>query len=166
MVSCTPCPCLVEHAECPKRQYSGDDSDQNKVRCGNLQQAHARRYVGKCLNKNIPGYLENPRTSRFWKLPWVLRLVAAGRAQLVDFDMCQYGTQWRKPTRLLVWNVPTTIELLRCSGKQGLCSRTHKPHLLLSGVAKGRFLTAAAQVYPPAFATALKHICCPLCHPP
>ena len=115
----------------------------------------ALRYIKLAVSLNLPGYLENPRASRLWKVPAILKLVKHGMARFIDLDMCQYGVAWRKPTRLLVWCTPTDMDLCKCHTKNNLCSRSGKRHLQLTGLSGGRFLTAAAQVYPKAFGEAL-----------
>jgi len=74
----------------------------------------------------------------------------------VDLDMCQYDAQWRKPTRLLIWGPSRfSFRMSRCQGHEGICSRTHKPHLKLTGVTHGAFVTAQAQVYTWTFSDAV-----------
>ena len=68
------------------------------------RQYHAERSVQlirKCLRRGKAGYLENPRSSMLWKTPEIQRLLCDSRVQLIYLDMCQYGTQWKKPTTLL-----------------------------------------------------------------
>ena len=52
----------------------------------------------------------------------------------VNTDYCQFGKPWRKRTKIASWN---THELdfteRHCTGKQGLCSRTQEPHIVLTG---------------------------------
>eukprot|EP00973_Karenia_brevis_P077759 10804895-Karenia_brevis.AAC.1 len=90
--------------------------------------------------------MENPRTSRLWLMPWVQELLDANLAFFVDFDMCQYGTAWKKPTRLLIWGVsPGSVTLQKCVSRCGLCSRSGRRHEPLTGVRPDGFATSAAQ---------------------
>ena len=71
------------------------------------------------------------------------------RAVFTDF--CQYGCRWRKRTKLLCGNLDAQdvarLEKL-CTGR-GLCSRTHLPHLQLTGSNhQGIPWTRIAQPYP------------------
>ena len=65
-------------------------------------------------------------------------------------DYCQDNIPWRKRTGLATWCFP---ELARacthCVGKHGICSRSSRPHIQLSGVGKqGMFMALRAQPYP------------------
>ena len=71
----------------------------------------------------------------------------------LDVDQCQYGTRWRKSTRL----VPSRIDPLsfsrlakRCKkDPEGRCGRTHKCHIQLRGThPSGKPWTSLASAYP------------------
>ena len=124
--------------------------DAAKVRNANRMLRGSVRCIKKCVQLKVPGYLENPLTSRIWKTKPIQALIRRRQAFTVDFDMCQYGTSWRKPTRLLIWGCQP-FQLRRCSAVCGKCSRTKQAHVMLSGVSKGAFLTSQAQVYPEEF---------------
>ena len=67
------------------------------------------------------------------------------------FDFCQYGTRWRKRTTIMCWLTPVLPALLRkCSGKQGVCSSTGRPHIQLCGQDKvsHKLWTQIAEPYP------------------
>ena len=113
----------------------------------------AIKVIRRCLKWNVPGYLENPLTSRLWKHPGIIRLLQDTRVHTSVTDMCQYGTQWRKPTKLLLWNCDE-VRLERCKGRR-LCNKTGRPHLQLTGVVNHRFITQHAQAYPRKFAERL-----------
>jgi hypothetical protein len=118
----------------------------------------AVRLIRKANGLGIGGYLENPRTSRIFLTPQILKLVKQGIAVFVDLDMCQYGTQWKKPTRLLVWGPNKgAVVLSKCQPRGCICFNSNRPHLMLTGVSKGKFRTAVAQVYPMQFAKTLMH---------
>ena len=128
-------------------------SDAEKVMRANQMMWGACKLIRRAFRCGVCGYLENPLSSRLWKAPCIRRLLQDHRIFEVKLDFCQYGTQWKKPTKLLVWGVPP-FQLLRCKGKS-TCSRTKKPHLVLTGLAGKRFLTEHAQVYPKLFGEAL-----------
>jgi hypothetical protein len=120
-------------------------TDFAKVKQANVMFLRAVRLIKRCLKSNIAGYLENPANSMLWDTPQIQRLLTDSRVHLCVTDMCMYGTAWRKPTKLLLWNVSPS-EFLRCRG-HGKCQRTGKAHLQLSGISGKKFLTEQAQVY-------------------
>jgi hypothetical protein len=132
------------------------DGDRRKVRIGNVQVKHAVKVIRSCVAGGTPGYLENPLTSRVWLV--IARLLKkelkAGLVVLRRTCLCQYGVPWKKPTRLLTWG-SSSVDLKWCCGK-GVCSRTKRPHLTLTGISgNGKFLTSQAQVYPKQFVSHL-----------
>ena len=130
--------------------------DLAKVKQGNNMYFKALGLIKLCLSLGIPGYLENPASSRVFKMKGCVGLVKSARAQLVRADMCQYGVAYKKPTLLLVWGVPPgAVTMKVCKPVHGRCSCTGKKHIQLSGIEKGKFITSAAQVYPLAFSEAL-----------
>lgn len=120
-------------------------SDFGKVQAANHMVRGALRLIRFCLKKGIPGYLENPLTSRLWKVPAIQQLLAQRKAFFIRADMCQYNTQWRKPTGLLIWHC-SSFSMKTCWQK-AKCKRTAKPHLQLTGAINGKFLTHQAQVH-------------------
>ena len=66
-------------------------------------------------------------------------------------DQCQYGTRWRKATRLQGWFVgdPLPELQLRCRCRRGLCSASHARHIVLQGRGPGNVnWTKLAEGYP------------------
>ena len=120
-------------------------TDFAKVKQANVMFLRAVRLIKRCLKSNIAGYLEYSANSMLWDTPQIQRLLTDSRVHLCVTDMCMYGTAWRKPTKLLLWNVSPS-EFLRCRG-HGKCQRTGKAHLQLSGISGKKFLTEKAQVY-------------------
>eukprot|EP00973_Karenia_brevis_P038825 5358119-Karenia_brevis.AAC.1 len=93
-----------------------------------------------------------------WRAPEMLRLTCSKHAQFSVCDLCQYGTKWRKRTRLAGWHIESMHRLMKkCSGRGSQCSRTHKPHIILTGQCKHAKIlwTSLAQVYPCKFGSAL-----------
>ena len=128
-------------------------SDKHKVTSTNVMFRRAIRCIHRSLKRGKTGYLENPWTSLVWSTPEIQRLLTDPRVHLYCLHLCQYGSPWKKPTGLLMWNAAPT-QFLTCSGRNKCC-RTHRPHLQLSGISGGRFLTEQAQVYSPEFSKAL-----------
>ena len=127
----------------------------------------SKHYVAWCdslhssLLETKHSFLENPSNSWVWQVPAIQRLIRHPAVHLIRVDQCQYNQQWRKPTKLLFWNVcPAHLKV--CSGK-GRCSRTNRAHLQLTGLVGKRFLTQHAQVYTKEFAAALMQS---FMHPP
>jgi hypothetical protein len=128
------------------------EKDVERLRVGNLLARFTIRYALLCLEFKVPFMIENPLTSRLWVLPPMIKLLKQPGVQVVVVDFCQFGTRWRKSTKLVFGNVPEAaledLKLRRCGGR-GVCSRTGKPHLVLSGTApNGKFWTLIAQPYP------------------
>ena len=115
--------------------------DRQKVLQGNLLLRHSIRIIGACQKHNIPWSMENPMTSRVWKVRSVRQLTGC-HFQRADF--CQYGLPWRKATQFLLSDDLQPI-FLTCSGSHGVCSKSLKAHLLLQGSANGQFLTKIAE---------------------
>ena len=87
--------------------------------------------------------------------PNVLKLLEHPHSRLYRLDYCQFGTPWRKRTKLAGWftgDAPL-LEAL-CSGRHGKCSMTGQAHMQLSGGdARGPF-TRLAEPYPVRMAAA------------
>ena len=138
-------------------------SDQKKVDDGNAMTLFTVSIIQLCIEAKIPVALENPLTSMIWLLPEVAQL---GGAQEVKLDMCQFGTPWMKPTRLLLWNCrPAPTLCRRCNMtytmKDGtVCTKTGQKHEQLSGPSKskGAWKTTAAATYPAQFCTEVAEV--------
>ena len=119
----------------------------------------AVRLIKLCLQLGIPGYLENPRSSRLFRTPGVLKLVHEGKAIYRDADLCQFGVPYKKPTRVLFWGIKVPENVFaRCTGSGGRCSKTGHKHINLRGKVGKRFLTTEAAMYPESFARAISNI--------
>ncbi len=81
------------------------------------------------ISLRIPFSVENPRTSRLWLVPVFKRLLRRRSVSFVVTSMCQWGTQWRKDTSLLLSDLDASVfQDTRCTGaSRGLCSRTGPP---------------------------------------
>ena len=125
------------------------------VLLGNKTLAFARRVINMTIKCGIPAALENPATSQMWGEPGLRNLLNHRSSQQVVFDMCKFGTPWRKRTRIAAWH-GAGISFLRrlCPSKLGRCW-TGKPHIILQGRPRGGSIpwTKVAEPYPPALAT-------------
>ena len=129
--------------------------DAQKVRDGAMYR-HAVKLIMECTRLGIPGYFENPATSRIWQTRGLRTLAKGAFAYTVKTNMCQYGIQRMKPTTFLAWGtLEGAISLLRCRKCNQRCSATGKRHLQLAGISKQGFLTRQAQVYPIKLAASL-----------
>ncbi len=121
------------------------------------------RILNLLLELRIPAILENPRSSRMWHLPQLVRIIQSRLAHFITSDLCQFGTRWRKRTGLLCINLDSALcykELnKRCRGSSVKCSSTNKAHLLLSGSSpSGVPWTHLAQVHPKRSAASLAKV--------
>ena len=134
------------------------DKNQEKVNKGNIQARNTSHIIRTCIKHFVPCILENPNASLLWTAPCIKVLSNLSLAHAQTFDMCQYGTRWRKATRLMSWHCGHDSDIcLRCQGRKGVCSRTHKKHIVLAGSSNipGKLWTTLAQVYPSALAKKL-----------
>ena len=128
-------------------------ADARKVRVGNQQYRCLVRIIKACILLGIGGYVENPRTSRIWRT-WGVKTLLRKGAFFVDTDLCQFGTPYRKATRILFCGFEQSAfaDFPRCFANDGRCSKSVHRHVRLSGTDGGIFRTKAAQVYPVDFA--------------
>ena len=124
----------------------------------------------------MPATIENPETSRIWKLKSFQRARLTTRTTWTATDFCQDGTPWRKRTAFLAtqlhhvasrevvdYNAPDGRDFkspfirkslmeaaMRTCDGHGACTRSHRPHQLLRGIqpSSGRFFTIVAEPYP------------------
>ncbi len=140
------------------------------------------RIIRECKAHKVNVVLENPRDSLLFHLPELSEVASyteetpslMGEQKLclqgfqpyldIVFDMCCFGTEWKKPTRLYVFGVPAKLAAplnRKCKARRLLkgeslqCQHSGKPHVQLSGAGKGGFLTKKAAEYPLPFAQAL-----------
>lgn len=138
--------------------------EQQKVKTGNEVFLTCFDIIEECLHYGIPFILENPYTSKAWNLPPMQYYLQHPRIHFVRSDVCQWGTRWKKPTGFLIGNLDhnDTARLAQaiCTNcPRGLCSRTGKPHFLLSGSnSRGVPYTRIAQAYPTRLSQQLAYI--------
>ena len=109
-------------------------TDQQKVRLGDSTMTSSCRIIKACIPAQVCRFLENPAGSMMWKAPFLFRLCSHVSSVSFVCDFCQYGARWRKRTRIQGWNVQSINHLnCICHGRKGICSRTHKYHIVLKG---------------------------------
>lgn len=132
-----------------------------KIRLGNACFKATLKII-RWLDKHaVPWIVENPHSSKAWFLPEMQELISSQHTQVIVTDFCQFKKPWRKRTRLLGGNIDL-CDFQRCekicTGRKGLCSRTHKPHVHLTGSSsKGIPMTRLAQPYPAGLCHDLAH---------
>ena len=159
----TPCSTWTRALRSPLRSEQHPDGlpdlsaeQSSKLRVGNESFWFTLHIIRACLRNSVGVMIENPQTSLMWSHPRFQRLLNMEGSTSVICHMCQFGAPWKKATRVQAWGVGELWELAKkCSGPQGLCSRTARPHIELSGRAPGgRHWTAIAAAYPVPFARA------------
>ena len=124
-----------------------------KVEIGNKCFKSSLKIIRALDRKGIPWVLENPHSSKCWRLAPLVKLLASSHVHCRVVDFCMYKTPWRKRTRLVFGNInmADTERFLHrfCSGRGGVCDNSHKKHFHLTGSARdGRPWTLVAQPYP------------------
>lgn len=97
--------------------------------------------------------IEKPRSSKLWQFELVATLASLPGAFVVDLDMCDFGAEFKKPTRI-VTNLPHLRSLgHRCTGGHGHV-RLHGNVTETAADGRSRSIarTAAAGRYPDALA--------------
>ena len=129
------------------------DKARASVSLGNSCMKSAIQIIRWLEKKQIPWILEHPQTSRAWYLPFFIQLLQKRHIVACDLDQCQYGTKWRKSTRLITSRIDANhLSRLtrRCSrDEKGFCGRSHCPHIQLRGThPSGKPWTSLASAYP------------------
>ena len=75
--------------------------DAEKVRCGNTLARFSISIFQCCAYLQVPATIENPETSRLWKLESFQTARLTSRTTWTSTDFCQDGTPWRKRTAFL-----------------------------------------------------------------
>jgi hypothetical protein len=124
------------------------EKDLAKVRFGNKMLEVSLSLVRICQRSHIGVSLENPRRSRIWWTPPMLRALHRGSKVVVDF--CTYGTPWQKATVFAVWNGHFLESLGQTCHRVGnMCSTSGLPHVRLQGTLPGgKNMTLVAEPYP------------------
>ena len=130
-----------------------------------LAQLHAANYLydhcftilEKAERHRVPWMVENPRSSILWSFAEFKRLGSLPHVETARFDMCGYGTPWKKATQVMASRFLQLQSLCRvCRPVGRLCSHSGREHIVLSGRDPQNVLwTRRAQVYPKALCSAL-----------
>ena len=128
--------------------------EQNRVEVANVVMKACLTLLIALHKQGLPWILENPASSKMFFLPELVKLAADDNVTSVVVDFCQFGTDWKKPTMFLFGNFdPVDLESLasnRCRPHRGMCCRTGKKHVILTGNGPGGIpWTRVAQPYPP-----------------
>ncbi len=79
--------------------------DRCLVRRANFRTRAAFSMIQQSVRRGASGYLENPLGSILWHLVRRVfkRELDSGLARFVSTDLCCYGTDFLKPTRVMIW---------------------------------------------------------------
>ena len=96
-----------------------NEKDQLKVDVANQLSVYLLQLCKYAHRRRVPFYIENPLTSRLWKMPEMKQLMSLTHSDTVELDLCQYGEKWRKSTRPLVSRHPDlrSVGKLCCFGR-------------------------------------------------
>jgi hypothetical protein len=114
--------------------------------------------IKACLQFGVACGFENPNNSRMWRVPALAKLCHQPGAVGHVCDFCQYGSPFRKRTRVVLWGTGECSSIkLTCAGSHGCCSASGRPHQIIKGfAADGRtLLSQVAEPYPVAIVSKL-----------
>lgn len=129
--------------------------DRSKIRTGNDCADTTTMLCREAHRVGVPWAIENPSGSRLWHWPGIKSLQRLEGVESRTLCMCMYGQPYKKSTRIMLGHCKDSGGLMKiCSGRGGICQRTGKPHLVLSGTnpATNKPMTSSAQEYSKAFA--------------
>jgi hypothetical protein len=131
--------------------------DAGKVSVGNDLLRFSIGLLKICRRMGAPCTLENPASSLLFKTPSFIEVAALSGFSSAQCDYCMFGTPWKKPTRVIGFGIHVDrLSAYQCRGAgRGICCRTLRPHLRLSGTSEGKNKTLIAQPYPRLFCTTL-----------
>ena len=112
------------------------------------------RLFRECVRCGVPVSVENPLSSKLWEFHLVRELMSLSNCRFVVWDMCRFGSAYRKPTALL-----TTLSELESLSKR--CNHAFR-HIPAAGSTRVRVgsgykwvaRTTLAGVYPAQLCTA------------
>ena len=142
-----------------------EGTERNRVKAANKLLLRMHELMKICEKEGVPFYLENPQKLKLWNHPLISKWTRHPNTTKVEFDYCQFGTDWKKPTSVLCFNNArfNTETGKRCKetydkDKRRVCSKTLQPHEVLDGKTKGKYKTAIACPYPQEFCSHLTEI--------
>ena len=105
----------------------------------------------------------NPSRSLLFNIPGIMKLEKKPFCTRHKFDMCGFGTRWKKSTQLMFGccDFDDVAALgTHCCHSRRICAYSGRPHVQLTGriPGSGKPLTAMAQQYPARLARALARI--------
>ena len=125
--------------------------DAGEVVLGNKMLAVTTPLVALCRSHGVPVTVENPRRSRLWWTPGMLRTPSKGCRKL-NLDFCAYGTSLMKSTTFAAWGTSIFDDIARTCHMRPpdfACSFSGQRHHRLQGTAPGgQCWTPVAQPYP------------------
>jgi hypothetical protein len=142
--------------------------DQQKLEEGNGIARACLKYRDLLRRNHVPVGLENGDMSMLWAAPEVKEEMHGARVLKVSY--CMMGKPFRKTTRLVVWSVKNDAVLSEqadlcrrayfCASPGGVCRRTGKKHLVLTGWTRKQALTKGAERYPRKFVNVIAKVLC------
>ena len=134
------------------------ERDQARVKGGNATALFAIDVFQACLESKTPCVIENPLTSRLWKIPQLQDLISQIEdlevGSTVVFNHCGFGSDFCKPTKLLFCHIDLSGLEKRCHPRP-LCIFNGNP---LSGSSGNKWATSEASSYPVKFCNAFARI--------
>ena len=122
------------------------------LRAANLLYDHCFAILEAAERRRVPWVVENPLTSILWHFREFRKWMLLPHVDTVRFDMCGYGSPWRKATLIMTSRCIGASRLAcRCrSDRLNTCFFTGRRHIALVGRdPHGVPWTRRAQVYPP-----------------
>ena len=101
-----------------------------------------------------------PHAPSIWRLPELAHLQRCYDMQILSFDQCTCGGISRKPTSLLVANIPSASTLVRALPGRGFCNHSRGHPALIGKTASGTFATTPAKQYPRDMCQLLANMIC------
>ena len=81
-------------------------SEHGKAHDSRSTVAFSCRVIEVCTSLGIPWAVENPKSSRLWKIPRAVKIFEKSRSLDVCFPLCSYGTSYQKWTRIRTTYAP------------------------------------------------------------
>jgi len=121
------------------------------------------KIASRCLALGVGFAIENPEpwdrnAPSLWLLNEFVQLASDPRVEVANFDQCRWGSETKKPTRIMYFKADLTFLVLRCNhqpqsghftNKEGAPATSWGPHPpLVNRSRDGAFATAAAATYP------------------
>lgn len=133
--------------------------DAIRVNLANKCYKTAAAVFRKCLELNIPCFIENPKGSRLWDIPFIKELFQEPGVFFTVFHACMHGGSRDKQTALL-HNIPEMCSMqATCDGKHQ--HRAWSVHKVLGA---WRFDTSSEAEYPLLLCQRLSRVFAQVCH--